>query len=516
MSTPARLASGTGLSLGRLATAIVGQIVTVPVYLTHWDAQTFGVWLILQGMLGYLMLLSAAYQQYTYAEVLKCGIDARDAVRRIYWSSLSVAYVIALVEFGAILGFAPSVVSAAMSSGASDTSAMVVTVVVLYSLLNMIVMPFGAITAQTITIYGQYPRTAAWGLFDAVLIIFAPAVAVALGADLLTAGLVQVAAHATAAILAAIDLFRLARRFGLLAYQRIDWGMGMCNALYCLPLAGRIFIDSFRQQGFRILIGAYAGATAVTALATTRTFANVIQQGLTTITAPLMPELMRYVVTRDQERMEGAFAIVWLSIFALLVPGVLTLCLLAEPIFVFWTRGAVSFDPVLFLTLLATVLFFAAVQPAAAILQGQNRVALMISISVIAALALMLLSVLLIPPLGLRGAGFALLGAELCAATLTVACATRSLRQSCLDLPRRSFALVAAAVGSVYGLALLGVTVFAERPVFMALPFAVNALFASLYWATIPTMARTRILSVVSTIRSSLPVGLRAGTKFSD
>lgn len=512
MSTPARLASGTGLSLARMATATAGQIVTVPLYMSYWDAQTYGVWLILQGSLGYLMLISAAYQQYTYAEVLKCGPDARDEVRRVYLASLGAAYLIALAEFGAIFGIGPQVVSYAVSG---DAAATVVTLLVLYSLLNTVMMPFGAITAQTITIYGQYPRTAAWGLLDTAMIVFAPAVAVVFGADLMTAGLVQIAAHATAAALTMIDLVRLARRYSLLIRQRIDWRLGLRNALFCLPLAGRSFIDSFRQQGFRILLGAYAGAVAVTTLATARTFANVLHQGLSTITAPLMPELMRYVVNRDQDRMESAFAIVWLCLFALLVPGVLVLYLLAEPVFVVWTRGAVGFDPVLFLTLLVVVLVYAAGQPATAILQGQNRITWMISISAVAALALAVFCVLLIPPLGLRGAGFALLGAELCAVALTVVGATRALRQSGLAFPHRSFSLVATTVASVFGLSLLGVFAFGEQGIFLALPFVANALFAALYWATIPTLARERIRAVLAALRGRLVgrVRLASGPK---
>lgn len=505
MSTPARLASGTGFSLGRMATAIAGQIITVPIYLSHWDVQTYGVWLVLQGMVGYLILISAAYQQYTYAEVLKCGPDARDAVRRVYLASVAVAYLIALAEFGVILGLGPQVVAAVMPADSGRLASAVVMVLVLSSLLNVLMMPFGAITAQTITIYGQYPRTAAWGLLDTAMILCAPAVAVVLGADLITAGLVQVVAHATAAVLTTIDLIRLSRRYGLLVRQRIDWSLGLRNALYCLPLAGRCFIDSFRQQGFRILLGAYVGAAAVTTLATTRTFANVLHQGLSTITAPLMPELMRYVVNRDQDRMEGAFAIVWLCLFVLLVPGVSVLCVLAEPIFVFWTRGAVGFDPVLFLTLLVVVLVYAAGQPATAILQGQNRIAWMISVSVAAALALASLSVLLIPPFGPRGAGFALLGAELCAVSLTLAGAARSLQQSGLGFPLRSFALVAATVGSAFGLSLLAVTLLDAHPAAPALPFVANLFFGGLYWATIPAFARNRIRSALVALRFKPP-----------
>lgn len=520
MSTPSRLLKGTSLTLSRVGIMIFGQILTVPIYLSHWDAQTYGIWLILQGMLGYLSLFSVAFQQFSYGEVLKQGPNANDAVRRLYWNSLCFGYAIAALEFVAILGFGPGLVEIAVISSIDQNEHKVAVtvfyIILLYSLQNVLVTSFRTITAQTLTIYGHYPRMAAWGVVNVATTLGAPPIAVLMGADLFLAGLVLVVAHAVPSVLSAIGLVRLARCYALLRSQPIDWRLGLCNALYSLPLAGRTFIDSFRQQGFRIILGTYAGATVVTALATTRTFANVLHQGLSTITAPLMPELMRYVVNRDQDRMEGAFAIVWLCVFALLVPGVLILCLLAEPVFVFWTRGAVSFDPVLFLTLLVTVIIFASAQPAAAILQGQNRIAWMISISVVAALCLGAFTFLLVAPFGLVGAGFALLGAELCAATLTVAGAVRALRKSGLDFPRHSFSLVAANVGVVFGLSLLAVTALDEWSTFMVLPFAVNALFATLYWATIPALARGRIRSVLATIRASLPGFLRAGAKFSE
>lgn len=501
MSTPARLAKGTGLTLSRVATAMVGQIATVPIYLSHWDAQTYGVWLILQGMLGYLTLVSVAYQQYTYAEVLKFGPGAQNEVRRIYWSALAVGYLIALAEFGTVLSLAPVAVPLAVPAEAGVPAETVVHLLVLFALLNMVTMSFGSVTGQTLTIYGFYPRTAAWGLIHTAIVLFVPAVAVLLGADLMTAGLAHIAAHMGVALLTAADLWRLARHHGLLAYLPIDWRTGGSYAARCLPLAGRTFIDSFRQQGFRIVLGTYAGTSAVTTLVTTRTFANVLHQGLNTITAPLLPELMRYVVNRDQDRVEGAFAIVWLSLFALLVPGVLLLALLAKPIFLYWTRGAVVFDPVLFLTLLVAVLVYAAGQPALAILQGRNRIAWQIGISVATATLLAAFAALLMPGFGIRGAGVALLAAEIGAAALAVLGARCTLLRMGLDFPLPSMALVALNIGTVFSLALLATTAFSGWPAFMAVPLAANVAFACLYWASLPALARDRIRGVLAFAR---------------
>jgi O-antigen/teichoic acid export membrane protein len=362
-------------------------------------------------------------------------------------------------------------------------------------------MTFGAATSQTLAIYGLFPRTAAWGLAHTAAVLAAPAVAVLLEADLIAAGLAHIAAHMTVAVLIVTDIGRQARRHGLLVRPPIDWRMGAADAWRSLPLAARTFIDSFRQQGFRIVLGAFVGAGAVTTLATTRTFANVLHQGLSTITAPLLPELMRYVVNRDQDRVEGAFGIVWLTGFALLVPGVLLLTLLAEPVFLYWTCGAVSFDAVLFLTLLVAVLVYAAGQPALSILQGRNRVAWQIGVSVAAAVLLAGLALALVPAFGIRGAGFALLGAEIGAVAMALMGAQRTLQSIGLVFPLRSLTLVLGNIAATFALALAAVTVLAERPLAIAAPLAVNLMLGWLYWKTLPGLARDRIRTVLAKAR---------------
>lgn len=507
MSTPARIARGTGITLGTLVINILGQIATVPIFLSYWDAKTYGVWLIMISGFGYLFLLSTAFQQYAYGEMLKVGAAGGDALRTTYRTSVAMAFAVATIELMIVLVLTSKPILVLIVPNLYGTFLFdtVISFLLLYSALNFLIMPVNAITAYANTVHGHYPRVATWALVNAVSRLAAPAIAVLAGADFGTAALVYVLAHVASVLPALADMLRLASREGLLGLGPVLWRQGLRNVSFSLPLAGRTFIDSFRQQGFRILLGTYAGATAVTTLATTRTFANVLHQGLSTITAPLMPELMRYVVNRDQARMEGAFAIVWLCLFALLVPGVLILSLLAEPVFLFWTRGTVGYDPVLFLTLLVAVLVYASGQPANAILQGQNRIAWMISISVVSALGLAVFSVLLIPHFGLRGAGFALLGAELCAAMLSVAGAARALRQSELDFPRRSFVLVAAMEGTVFVLTFLAVTKWSDHALAMTFPFAANVLFAVLYWTTIPALARTRIFALLATIRARLP-----------
>ena len=507
MSTPARLARGTGLTLATVATNILGQIATVPIFLSHWNAATYGVWLIMIGSFGYLFLLSFAFQQYAYGEMLKAGAGARDSVRAIWRISVVMAFIVAAVELVIVWvltsdSFLAWVVPDLYATPMAGTVAFLL---LLYSAMNFLTMPLNAITAHANTVHGHYPRVAFWALVNAVFRLVAPAIAVLAGAGFETAVMVYVLAHVASILPALWDMLRLAQREGLFQPTPLDWRQGARNVVLSLPLAARTLIDSFRQQGFRLLLGAFIGPVAVSVLATTRTFANVLHQGLSTITAPVLPELMRYVIDRDQERVEGAFAIVWLCLFALLVPSVLILCLLAEPVFLYWTRGAVSFDPILFLSLVMAVIVFAAAQPAVAILQGQNRVGWLIGAAVAATAGLGALSLALMPPLGLRGAGAALLGAEVCALAVALIGATRALAQDGLAFPQRSFVLVLANVAVAGGLTLVAVLVFDGKAVAFVLPLTTNLVFAALYWGTIPALARASIRDVLYALRGRLP-----------
>ncbi|SEK11261.1 hypothetical protein MAA5396_04722 [Marinovum algicola] len=507
MSTPARIARGTGLTLATVATNILGQVATVPIFLSHWHASTYGVWLIMIGAFSYLFLLSGAFQQYAYGEMLKAGAGARDAVRGIWRISVVMAFFVAAVELMIVAVLTSHRFLAWVAPDLYGTPLVeaVAFFLLLYSALNFLTMPLNAITAHANTVHGHYPRVAFWALVNAVFRLVAPAIAVLAGAGFKTAVLVYVLAHVASILPALWDMLRLARREGLLQPTSLDWRQGVRNVVFSLPLAARTLIDSFRQQGFRLILGAFIGPVAVSVLATTRTFANVLHQGLTTITAPVLPELMRYITARDQDRIEGAFAIVWLCLFALLVPSMLILCLLAESVFLFWTRGAVTFDPVLFLSLVMAVIVFAAAQPAVAVLQGQNRVGWLIGAAVAATAGLGALALALMPLLGLRGAGAALLGAEVCALAVALGGATRVLVQGGLAFPRRSFALVLANVAVVGGLTLAAVSVFDSRVLAFMVPLATNLVFAALYWATIPALARARIRDVLDTLSARLP-----------
>ena len=172
-------------------------------------------------------------------------------------------------------------------------------------------------------------------------------------------------------------------------------------------------LEMARQQGSRIILAPLAGVADMAAFATMRTGANFALQGLNTITGPVMPELMRFLATRDQPRAESTFAIVWLMLCAVLSPAIVVVQWLAPALFPLWTHGKIAFDPWLFGMLSLGVAVLALAQPAAAVLQGNNILRAQLGISMVATTVAVGGMVWLVPHMGVRGAGLALLAAEL-------------------------------------------------------------------------------------------------------
>ncbi|MEM6532612.1 MAG: hypothetical protein AAF654_08305 [Myxococcota bacterium] len=490
MTTFARLLQGASLSWGRVLVMLAAQILTVPIFLGQWGGERFGHWLVLNGMLGYQSLLSTAFQQFTYGEALRLGPSSVELVSRLYFASLPVAYLVALCELLVVLLFGMTLIGFVMPEGAESTKQVLYLILVVFTLVNAFLMPFGSITSQTLTIWGYFPYVAADGLLRAVTSSFAPAVAVFLGASLKSAGIVLIAAHALPATVTTVLWARAAKRERLFQSSRFEWKRGFLNLFRSLPLAGQTFVALFRQQGIRLVLSSEISVSSVAAFSTTRTFANVLQKGLPTIVAPLMPELMRYVAKVDQVRMEGAFAVVWLAVLAILTPASLLLLVVAEPVFSTWTRGQVPFDAVLFVSLSATVLIFGCGQPAMAVLRGRNLVAWQTVVSVVLALSVLVLLVLFLPLFGLRGVGYGLLASEVVATSLAFWACQSELHRLGLRVPWKSAGLAVGGVATASTFAAIAVGLGSGGKVFLSLAVTSNLICLVLFWRSLSTTAR--------------------------
>jgi O-antigen/teichoic acid export membrane protein len=442
MSTAARLVSGSMASWAQIAVTIIAQVVLVPIYLSHWSVKTYGIWLAIQGITSALSMLDMGYQSYIGYEFLRLGKKNLPLLSKSLWSAMLVGTMIGLLQIllMTVFIFTPALTFLLGESGSSDHELIHAAGVslILQGVTWLVIMTIPGLMVRALAAFGYFPRTAWWGFTYAIVTTVSPIGAVLFGGDLLMASIVLFVCSMLCGLGLYLDLLQLLKREKIkLLKPSLD--IGFTNLRLSLPLLGKSILENVRQQGVRLVLAPMAGATGLAAFSTMRTGANVALQGLNTIINPLAPDLMRFLHDRDQARSEAAFATIWVVVVALMAPGVIILQLIIEPFFVFWTQGKIPFDPLLFAVLSLGVLVYAVVQPAVAVVIGNNLTKTQLGLAAVAAVFVFTLLAVLVPTLGILGAGIALLIAEIVAAVGYRIYAKKWLVENQLRWPERPF-----------------------------------------------------------------------------
>lgn len=503
MSTAARLISGSVASWAQIGVGMASQIVLVPIYLSHWNVKTYGIWLAIQGIMSALSMLDLGYQNYMGYEFLKLGRRNMPELCKSFWSALIFGVLISLCQILLTVIFVSTGIFTFLL-GESGTKEMALIneagiVLILQGISWLAVMTVPGLMVRVLATFGYYPRMAWWGFVYAIITAVAPLVAVVLGADLLRAGIAFAFGTFLYCLIFYVDLLKLLKKEKI-KFIKPSLALGYSNFLLSTPLLGKSLFENVRQQGVRLVLAPLSGPVGLAAFSTMRTGANVALQGLNTILNPLLPDLMRFLHDRDQPRSEAAFATIWIVLVALMAPGVVILQTFVEPFYIFWTQGKITFDPLLFALLSIGVLIYAVVQPAMAVVIGNNLTKKQLGIASIGALIVFGVLGLLVPMIGILGAGIALLLAEIAAAVGYKIYAQRWLKENDLLWPKRPFhlAMTSVLIACVALAAMIWLPEFKWLTLIISLVFFAWNLFR--YWQVLPPVAINSAKNIISKI----------------
>jgi hypothetical protein len=473
----------------------------LPVYLSYWDKKTYGVWLAIQAVIGLTMLPDSAYQNYLGYEFLKIGRNDRSRMSEVFSASIPISLVVEAIELIALVVLVRLGMQAwlfGMDAVADSELAKDAGIVLLIQWTASTVVGGVAGTAiRVLAPFGYYPRMAWWGVVASITMSASPALAVAFGAGLCGAGIALGVATILYCVPVFVDIYRILKREGL-GLARPDWALGLRNLWNSSVVLVKSFLEMARQQGIRVILGPLVGVSEMAVFATMRTGANSVLQGLNTITNPLLPELMRFLLVRDQARSEASFGVVWLVVAVFMAPAVIVLQWIAPHLFALWTRGKIQFDPLLFATLSDGILIYALSQPAMAIVQGNNLLRAQLIISAVAAGSVILGLFVMVPALSILGAGLALLLAEIVSLAGYVWAASRWLGNQRMYWPTPAFKTVTTSVA----VSVTSTATMATLPDFASLIMVgaglVEMLLIVRYWKQVPEVARARAAQIVA------------------
>lgn len=496
MSVAHRILSAAAASWVGILLGFGQRLIVVPIILSKWDISHFGAYLALLAAVGLFGIPGRSYETVVGRECLRLGPDKPRALTGLFGGAVFVSLFVELIMLAVALVVLRAGGGAVLIRTGLSPASLVAVAVAVFLARTLNAFP-GVIFSQVLSCYGCYPRTSWLGLVGQILSVVLPIVAVLLGFGVATVVTVEILAPVPFAPIAWYWLRRWARQHGVW-----HWGVDAREAFRIWKLSlqnlGIFALDMIRQEGLRLMLAPLAGMTALSAFATIRTGANVAMQGLSTITGPIRPELMRFLGQRDQARSEAAFGLVWMSIVALMAPAVIVLQVGIEPLFNIWTRGAVHFDPLLFASLSVGVLVYAAAQPALAVVTGNNLLGSQVGVSALAGLTVIGGMFALVPHLGIVGAGFALLAAELLAAAGYRFIARRWLIANGMKWPEGPSAIANTSVW--IAAAAMGLVVMAPAAKWITLVVALGSMIWNMvrYWQALPKVATQRVRTMLA------------------
>lgn len=394
-----RVVAGMGANAFGQATYIVIQLVSLPMFLSHWDAPTYGVWLMLSAACAYVAMADAGMVMAASNDMtMAVAAGQNDEAHRIFQSAVAVVGIVCVTVAVLALG----IVTLVNVPGLQDIDRRVAFLALTATLLLAIL---GGLTEAILRATGRYPlgtfggnvvRLGEWLGSVLGLVLVGSFTAVAVGGLLMRlAGFV---------VLHAVSLREShGIRWG---WQQASWARMKAMArpaawFMVFPLANAL---SF--QGATLVVGQTLGAASVVTFNAYRTLARVTVQLTSVFSHSLGPEFARLYGTgalgalrqlyRRSFRAGSAFALV--SALALLAASSWLLQT--------WSRGAVHFDLALMIVFVVYAALGALWHVPRTLLMSINRHGVLAGAWALVALASLGLVAALAPGGGLMGAAF--------------------------------------------------------------------------------------------------------------
>jgi len=400
------------------------HIVLLPLFLVYWGTELYGDWLVLTAVVGSLSLLDGGFLRYIVNRMNATWVVGdRKAFHELLHTGLAlylgvVGVGAALVGLLAWLTPWPHFLGLTVASRAISAGT-----VTLAGLTLLVAIP-GGLVGGVYRCMGEYARGVSLSNLVRLLHIIVTAVALWAGAGLLTIAFLMLLSPIIMTSLAFADIGRRHPEvcFGTARASRSVLRESIRPSLYflLLPMSHALWV-----QGTLVAISSLMGSSVLVLYTTTRTMFTFVSQARSQVINAIWPEITKLFATGDLVRLRRLHRLT--SFLSVIGSGLACgyLLLFGSQILDLWTVGRVRADLPLLCLFVAYVLIGSMWQVSQTILLATNRHKYVSLRCLSSAVSVVLLSLLLIPVIGVRGAAVALVLGD--AAFLSIAV----LKQSC-------------------------------------------------------------------------------------
>ena len=409
-----RLFSGWSANLVQMLLGVTQQIALIPIFLHYWTSDVLAAWLALYAAGNLVLIADAGLQFRAINRFLgfKSKVDCDGRTASFYAAMLRIYFGVVVVLIGLLLVgtqvLSPSAVLGFQGIAGFDTAFVVMTA-------GMVLILPSNLASGLYRARGHYGRAVKLQNVSMLLAQLAQLIAILTVGSLLAVTIAYIAALAFVMFyLIAIDAVSLFPflRGARAARHSWRWIAGQFRKAAPFAVAGATELALLYLPV--LLVSAFVtDRVAVAQWGLTRVAAGLLRSLCVQATLPLAAELGHDYAVGLKDRLRHLYArgSVFVTVLAsAVVSGLLSFW---PDFFALWTHGAVPYDPVLTVTLLIGA---GAVAPSILALgyaNYSNRGDLLARIKGTQLVMFVILSLLLIPPMGLLGAALAVVASDL-------------------------------------------------------------------------------------------------------
>jgi len=404
--TASRVIRGSLVGLLGVGLGIITAVATVPLLLRWWNEPTYAVWLAVFAFYLLLQTFDSGYTTYLGNEFLRQAHEDSRAYATAFASGLRVAIMVGAVQLVACLailafGLVPRVLGLPANDPAAHDAGLALLAL---SVAWWLSAPVGGVLAGLYYPAGLFVRAQWWAIANKLLLFLALVVPVACGGGIVAVALTISAGSILYTIVFSLDAVRhipVARQWGAQASLRES----LVGIRRSLGVTGNNAVQQLSTSGLALAVASIFGALALPVFTTLRTLANAAAAVATVAVNPMVPDMVRYQVHGQWQKLRASFEACWFGVGAAVQFGLLVTFPYVDVVYATWTHGRMQFDAPLYALLGWSIGVAALGAPALRYLQAMNRLRAQTVANV-----LYLVGLAAVLPLGALGLGLPTVG----------------------------------------------------------------------------------------------------------
>lgn len=361
------LAAGIGFAL-----TVLQAFVQLPILLKYWGAESYGIWITLAAALTLINCLDVGHQTYVGNLLCRVAVNSSHRIRWVLGSAVRMSAFLGVVEllltaFVVFTGLSGKLFGLPPENNAAGIQLGLLSYAVYWLLLGSV----GGVLVRLYAACGMFTRMMVWGIIIRFLQFCALLVAAKMHS---TPGGAVVAQCAVGLLIHVFLVYDLLKTFPNL----FPWwtagrlAQGFRYFKRSIVLTFNSVMEQLNTNASLFFISGILGSAMIPPFAALRMIANAITQATGILLSPLTPELVKFHVRNEEEKVRQTIATTWF-ISGFLNFGLLGLALFIEPAFRVWTRGRLTFSFGLFALLAFSTILRSFGSPLVLYISGLNR-----------------------------------------------------------------------------------------------------------------------------------------------